>query len=245
MLSAGAQGFLDKLGLGNSSTNQKSSAASAAVAALPEGQVVDALKQALGKGVEHAIGQLGRDGGFLTNLSVKIPMPEKLHTVEKTLRAVKQDKLADDFIETMNHAAEQAVPVAASVFGDAIKGMSIADAKAVLAGTTNAATQYFRKTTETNLFEKFLPIVKSATDKAGVTSAYKSFMEKANEGAGAFGSFGKSLTQQQNVDVDSYVTHKALDGLFKLVADEEQRIRQNPAARTTELLQSVFGAIGK
>ena len=235
-----AASLLDALGFGNKSTNQTSTL----TAALSQDQVVAGLKEALGKGVQNAIAQLGHDGGFLTNISVKIPIPEKLRTVEKTLRALKQDKLADDFVNTMNHAAEQAVPEAASVFSEAIKGMSIEDAKNILAGTNNAATQYFRKATETNLFERFLPIVKKATDQTGVTSTYKRFMEKAS-GSNVFGGFGQSLLQGESVDVDGYVTNKALDGLFKMVADEEKRIRENPVARTTDLLQKVFGAVAK
>jgi hypothetical protein len=171
-------------------------------------------------------------------------MPEKLHMVENTLRVLKQDKLADEFVATMNHAAEQAVPEAAGVFGDAIKGMSIEDATAILMGTNNAATQYFRRTTETNLFAKFLPIVKRATDQTGVTATYKQLTEKAG-GANSFGSFGRSLLGTESLDVDAYVTNKALDGLFKMVAEEEKSIRENPAARTTALLQKVFGAATK
>jgi len=125
-----------------------------------------------------------------------------------------------------------------------IKGMSIEDAKAILTGTNNAATQYFRRTTQTNLYEKFLPIVKKATDQTGVTSTYKQLMEKA-QAANPFGSFGQSALGAESLDVDANVTNKALDGLFKMVAEEEQLIRQNPAARTTALLQKVFGAVGK
>ena len=227
-------GLLDALGL---KSNPPPS-----VSYLSQDQVVQGLKEALGKGVQVAISQLGHDNGFLTNLNVKIPMPEKLHTVDKTLRALGQEKLADDFVNTMNHAAEQAVPEAASVFGDAIKAMSIEDAKAILTGTNNAATEYFRRTTETNLFGKFLPIVKKATAQTGVTSAYKNVMQKA-EAANAFGSFGRSVLGSESVDVDAYVTNAALDGLFKMVAEEEKRIRENPAARTTALLQKVFGTV--
>jgi hypothetical protein len=237
-------GLLDKLGFGKKATNETSVLPAALTASLSQDQVVQGLKEALGKGVQQAVGRLGHDGGFLTNLNVKIPMPEKLRTVEKTLRVLKQDKLADEFVATMNHAAEQAVPEAAGVFGDAIKGMSIADAKAILTGTTNAATQYFRRTTETNLYAKFLPIVKQATDQAGVTSAYKQLMEKA-EAANSFGTFGRSLLGAESLDVDAYVTNKALDGLFAMVAEEETLIRQNPAARSTALLQKVFGAVSK
>ena len=237
-------GLLDALGFGKKGTNETAGLPAALPASLSQDQVIQGLKEALGKGVQQAVSQLGHEGGFLTNLAVKIPMPEKLRTVERTLRVLKQDQLTDEFVTTMNHAAEQAVPEAAGVFGDAIKGMSIEDAKAILVGTNNAATQYFRRTTETNLYAKFLPIVKRATDQTGVTSTYKQLMQKA-EGANSFGSFGRSLLGTENLDVDAYVTNKALDGLFKMVAEEEKRIRENPAARTTVLLQKVFGAAAK
>jgi hypothetical protein len=237
-----AAGLLDTLGFGTKSTNESSASPSLAVSSLSQDQIIGGLKEALGKGVQQAISQLGHQDGFLTNLNVKIPMPEKLHTVEKTLRVLQQEKLADDFVNTMNHAAEQAVPEAASVFADAVKSMSIEDAQAILTGPTNAATQYFRRTTETNLYTKFLPIVKKATDETGVTATYKSIMEKAAGGT-TFGSFGRSLLGEDAFDVDAYVTNKALDGLFKMVAEEESQIRQNPVARTSELLQQVFGAV--
>lgn len=219
----------------------------AIASALSQTDVVDGLKQALAKGVEQAVALLGRTNGFLTNLNVKIPLPEKLRTAEKTLRAVGQDKLADDFIASMNRAAEQAVPVAAGVFGDAIKQMTIADAKGILSGTNNAATQFFRRTTETNLYAKFYPIVQKATDQVGVTTQYKQMMAKVG-GSGGFlgGLFGsKSKGPMQAGDLDAYVTNKALDGLFLMVAEEEKRIREHPAARTTELLKKVFGSGGK
>jgi hypothetical protein len=237
-------GWLDALGLGKTGTNESASRAGALSSSLTQEQVAGGLKEALGKGVQQAVGRLGHEGGFLTNANVKIPMPEKLRTVEKTLRVLKQDKLADDFVATMNHAAEKAVPEAAGVFGDAIKGMSIEDAKSILTGTNTAATQYFRRTTETNLYARFLPIVKKATDQTGVTSSYKQLMEKA-EAANPFGSFGRSALGAESLDVDAYVTNKALDGLFKMVAEEEKSIRENPAARTTALLQRVFGAVKK
>jgi len=237
-------GLLDSLGFGKKGTNETTALPSVLTSSLSQDQMVQGLKEALGKGVQQAVSRLGHDGGFLTNLNVRIPMPEKLRAVEKTLRTLGQDKLADDFVNTMNHAAEQAVPEAAGVFGDAITGMSIEDAKAILTGTKDAATQYFRRTTETNLFERFLPIVKKATDQTGVTSAYKRVMEKANTG-NAFGSFGRSVLGSESMDVDAYVTNRALDGLFKMVAEEESRIRENPVARTSDLLQKVFGAVSK
>jgi len=222
-------------------TSTNSTAAS--VSALSQSQVVDGLKEALSKGVTNAVGALGHSGGFLTNLTVKIPMPGKLQSVEKGLRLAGQNQLADDFVASMNHAAEQAVPVAAGVFGDAIKQMSIADAKNILSGPDDAATQYFRKTTQTNLYTRFYPIVQKSTDQVGVTAKYKQMMGKfttANSLGGLFGS--SSPVKLDTADIDAYVTTKALDGLFKMVAAEEKNIRANPLTRTTDLLKTVFGA---
>jgi hypothetical protein len=218
------------------------------LASLSQDQMVQGLKDALAKGLQQAIARLGHDGGFLTNAGIKIPMPEKLQKVETALRAMKQEKLADEFVTTMNHAAEQAVPEAGSVFADALKQMTIEDAKSILSGPNDAATQYFQKTTLTNLYAKFYPIVQKATEKAGVTAAYKNLMEKANvgKGLGSFGSaLGSTLLGKDSVDIDAYVTNQAMDGLFKMVAEDERQIRQNPAARTTAMLQSVFGALKK
>ncbi len=219
------------------------------LASLSQDQVVRGLQEALAKGLQQAVARLGHDGGFLTNLNVKIPMPEKLQKVETTLRAMKQDKLADDFVATMNHAAEQAVPEAGAVFADALKQMTIQDATSILTSTNDAATQYFRNATQTNLYARFYPIVQKATQATGVTAAYKSLMEKANVGGitqklgGLGSSLGGALLDKDSIDLDAYVTNKAMDGLFKMVAEEEKQIRQNPVARTTDLLQKVFGAL--
>lgn len=218
------------------------------LAGLSQDQMVKGLEDALAKALQQAIVRLGHDGGFLTNLNVKIPMPEKLQKVENVLRAMKQDKLADEFVTTMNHAAEQAVPEAGIVFGNALKQMTIQDAKSILSGPNDAATQYFQKMTQTNLYAKFYPIVQKATEKTGVTAAYKTFVEKANvsQGLGSFGNLvSSSLLGKDSLDIDAYVTTKAMEGLFKMVAQEEQQIRQNPVARTTDLLQKVFGALRK
>jgi Protein of unknown function (DUF4197) len=226
-------------------TNQAAVSASG-VAGLSQDQMIAGLKEALGKGMQTAIAKLGRNDGFLTNLNVKIPLPGKLKSVEKALRAVKQEKLADDFVNTMNHAAEQSVPEAASVFSDSIQQMSISDAKNILTGTNNAATEYFRRTTQTNLYAKFLPIVKTATDKVGVTAAYKKMMSKAalsSQVSGLLGSTG--LVKPEDMDIDAYVTQKAMDGLFTMVAAEEKQIRENPVARTTDVLKKVFDAVAK
>ena len=238
-------GWLDALGLGKTSTNAP---AATALSALSQDQMVGGLREALGKGLQHAITTIGHDGGFLTNLNVKIQLPEKLQPVEKTLRALKQDKLADDFVTTMNHAAEQAVPEAASVFGDAVKHMTIDDAKSILTGQPDAATQFFRRTTQTNLYARFLPIVQQATARAGVTAAYKTMMAKVSGGGalgGTLSGLAGSYLGADALDVDAYVTNRTLDGLFKMVAEEEKSIRENPVARTTDLMQKVFSAVGK
>ena len=170
-------------------------------------------------------------------------MPAKLQSVEKGLRLAGQGELVDGFITSMNRAGEQAVPAAASVFGDSIRQMSIADAKSILSGPNDAATQFFRRTTQTNLHAKFYPLVQKATDEVGVTARYKQMMGKftnADSLGGLFG--GKSPAKFDAADIDSYVTDKAMDGLFKVVAEEEKNIRANPAERTTQLLQQVFGA---
>ncbi len=226
-----------------SSTN--SSKTSAALNGLSQDQLVGGLKQALSNGLQHAVGSLGHPDGFLTNLDVKIPMPTRLSVVEKTLKSLKQEKLADNFVTSMNRAAEQAVPEAAAVFADAVRQMSIDDAKAILTGPNDAATQYFRRTTSTNLFQRFHPIVQKATASAGVTSTYKKMTAAAGNSSNSYMKSLGGLMGSDAMDVDSYVTNKALDGLFKMVAEEEAKIRANPSARTTDLLQKVFSAAQK
>ena len=238
---AHAGGWLERLGFGTSKSTNPPAAAGIG-GALTQDQMVGGLKEALAKGVQHAITNLGRSDGFLNDPNVKIPMPESLQKVEKTLGTLRQDKLADEFVTTMNRAAEQAVPEAAAVLGDAVKQMSIADARSILTGTNDAATQYFRRTSETNLHTRFLPIVKMATEQAGVTSAYKRMTDRAG---GGLGGLGASLLGKEAPNLDDYVTRKALDGLFVKIAEQEKMIRENPVARTSDLLQKVFGAVGK
>lgn len=196
-------------------------------------QIAAGLKEALAKGTDQAVRKLGSTNGFLTNAVVKIPMPAEMKQVEAALRKLKQDHLADEFVTTMNRAAEKAVPLAAPVFADAVKQMSIADAKAILNGPKDAATQYFSRVTRENLMKQFQPLVKQATDQVGLTASYKQLTDRAK----VLSPFMKT----QAVDLDGYVTNKALDGLFLMVAQEEEKIRQDPAARTTDLLKKVFG----
>lgn len=203
-------------------------------------QLSQALKEALAKGVSTAVTNLGQPGGFLENPEVKIPIPEKLRSVEKTLRALKQDQYADEFVATMNRAAEKAVPEALPIFTDALKAMTIDDAKKLLTGGDDSATQFFKTRGEKRIQEKMLPVVKEATEKAGVTAAYKNLLDQAS---GASGFFSRFKINTSSLDLDNYVAEKASDGLFKMVAEEEKRIRENPAARSTELLEKVFGVL--
>ncbi len=191
------------------------------------------LQEVLLNGTLSAVKSLGRDGGFLKNLRVKIPMPKSFQPVEKTLRFVGQGRVADDFIAAMNHAAEKAVPVAVDVFKDSIRQMTFNDAKNIIRGPDDAATQFFRRTSERRLTEKFLPIVRKFTEQVGVTAQYKKMVEQSGPLA--------RLTGREAVDIDEYVTQKALDGLFLLIADEERRIRRDPLARTSDLLRIIFG----
>ena len=228
-------GLLDLFGLGKKKAASQPPALVGAV--LSQDQMIGGLKEALGKGIEHAVASLGKEDGFLKDRSVKIPLPDSLKRVESSLRLLRQDRLADEFVTTMNRAAEKAVPEAAAVLGDAVRQMTLTDAVAILNSTNNAATQFFRRTSETNLYTRFLPIVQKATEQVGVTSAYKNLLGKA--------SFAGSFLGPDAGNLDGYVTRKALDGLFVKIAEEEQRIRENPVARTTDLLQKVFGAFQK
>ena len=204
------------------------------ISALTNDEVIAGLKEALLKGTGVAVSLLGKKDGFLANPQVRIPMPESLATVEKSLRSVGQDKLADTFIETMNRAAEQAVPAATDVFRDSVRAMTVNDAKNILSGPDDAATQYFRRTGGETLKQKFLPIVKNATEDVHLTSTYKNLVGKLGPVSG--------LIDTSSLDLDSYVTDKALDGLFLIVAREEKKIRDNPVERTSEILKKVFAA---
>lgn len=202
--------------------------------ALGADQIAAGLKEALAKGTEQAVRKLGATNGYLGDALVKIPMPAELKQVDATLRKLKQDHLADEFITTMNRAAEQAVPLAAPVFAEAVKQMTIADAQAILNGPKDAATQYFSRVTRETLLKKFQPLVKQTTDQVGLTAAYKQMTDRAK--------FLSPFTKTKVMDLDGYVTDKALDGLFVMIAQEEAKIRENPAARTTDLLKKVFGS---
>ncbi len=200
---------------------------------LSNSEVASGLKEALANGVEAAINRLGQTDGFLSDELVRIAMPDSLKTIESIARKTGQGHYVDEFITTLNRAAEQAVPEASAILGDSIRDMSVGDAKSILNGSDDAATQYFRKSSEAQLEEKFRPVVERATNSAGVTSAYKSLLGQAG---GMLGGFFNT----DSLDLDRYVTDRAMDGLFKYIAIQEKQIRENPTARTTDLLKKVF-----
>jgi hypothetical protein len=201
--------------------------------ALSESDIVAGLKEALTVGAGAATRELGRPDGFLGNVRVRIPVPEKLRPVDSALRKMKQSRIADQFVESLNRAAEQAVPAAFSIMADAVKAMSISDARGVLTGPPDSATRYLKRTSHERLRLAFLPLVQKATAETGVSGAYKNLMSRA-------GPLSK-LAGAEAQDLDGYVAAKALDGLYLLVADEEKKIREDPQARVTDILKKVFG----
>lgn len=205
---------------------------------LTQQEIIAGLKAALDKGVDHAVAQLGRDGGFFQNVEVRIPVPESLQPVERALRTVGQGALVDEFQLAINRAAEKAVPEAVSVLVNSIRQMTFADAEQILRGHETAATDFFRRTSQTSLSERFLPIVREATARTGVTAAYKRMTENPLAAVAA-----QAVLGRQSVDLDAYVTNRALDGLFLKIAEQERLIRENPAERTTEILRKVFGSV--
>lgn len=210
-----------------------SGATSSGASSLSVEETVQGLKAALDKAVDATVSRLGQTGGFLDNPEVRIPVPESLSRVETALRAVGKGELADEFVASMNHAAEAAVPGTKDIFVKAIKDMSFDDAKSILQGGETAATEYFERATRTDLAALVRPIVSESTDEVGVTRRYKAMMSSAKmAGVGS-----------ENLDLDTYVTGSTLDGLFKIMGDEERKIRENPAARTTEILKKVFGSL--
>jgi len=201
------------------------------VAADPDSQA-QAVRQALSQSAEIAVNQLGRADGYWANPQVRISLPESLRRVEKTLRHYGLERYAEDFAESLNRAAEAAVPAAKPVLLTAIRDISLSDAAGIVRGDEDAATQYFRSHTDAALYERLKPIVAEATARANVTAAYKRFMKKAT--------FLDKAVDPGHLDLDAYVTRAALNGLYLQMAEEERRIRRNPLARTTDLLKKVF-----
>ena len=198
---------------------------------LSEVKIADGLKQALQVASEKSVRLTGRPNGYFGNAAIKILMPEKLQSVEQGLRMVGYGPQVDQFVLSMNRAAEQAAPAAKQIFVDAITSMSFDDAKQILAGGDIAATEFFKAKTTDRLTAAFKPVVDKTMAQTGVVQKYHALL-------GRFDSI--PFTKSQVFDIDGYVTNKALDGLFHVVGEQEKLIRTNPTARTTELLKEVF-----
>jgi hypothetical protein len=189
------------------------------------------LKEALHKGVTEQVTKLTATDGFYRNEAVKILMPDELQKVDKTLRQMGMAKLADEGILALNRAAEDAVGEATPVFVEAIKSMSITDAKSILTGSDNAATSYLQTKTTASLYTKFQPVVQKSIGKVGADVIWNSIISKYNN---------LPLVSKVNPDITDYVTNKALDGVFTMIAVEEKEIRTNLNARSSDLLRKVF-----
>jgi hypothetical protein len=195
---------------------------------------VAGLKAALGQGAERAVAQLGATDGFLGNPSVRIPLPPALRTGEKAFKLLGLDDEAKELVTAMNRAAEAAVPEARTLLVDSVKQMSFDDARQILTGGDDAATQYFRRTSYDKLAARFLPVVKQTTDRSDLSRKY-------NEFAGQAAQLG--VIDARDAKVEDYVTRKALDGLFTMIAEEEKAIRKDPLGQSSKLLRNVFGAL--
>ncbi len=192
------------------------------------------LKETLTQGAGKAVAMLGKQDGFLGNPKVKIPLPESVQKVEGLMRGLGMGKQADELVNAMNRAAEAAVPQAKALLVNSIKQMSVQDAKGILSGGEDSATQYFRRTTSGPLAEKFKPVVRNAMAKVKLA-------EKYDQLAGKAAKFG--LVREQDAQLENYVTQKTLDGLYLMIAEEEKAIRKDPAGAAGKLAQKVFGAI--
>jgi len=219
-------------------------------------KVIEGLKEALNVGITEAVKIVGVEDGYFKNLGIKILLPEKLKKTDETIRGLGGDAISDMLIEKMNRAAEQAAPQAQEIFMGAIKEMKFDDAMKIYSGENNAATAYLEEHTSDSLKKSFYPIVKSTMDEVGALKTYDEYVGKLSSGTlGQVGSFLKSTPLAKSgpvseitdidLDINKYVTGKALDGLFKTVADQETKIRENPEARVTDLLKDVFGKLFK
>lgn len=195
-------------------------------------QISSGLKEALSLGVNEGVKKLGVTDGFLKNEAVKILMPEKLRKIDTTLRSIGLGSLADQGVKLLNRAAEDAVTEAAPIFTNAITSMTITDAKNILLGSDNAATNYLQGKTQSQLFTAFQPKVKASLGRVGADKVWSNLISKYNTFTG----------QSVTTDLNAYVTTETINGVFKMVAEKESGIRNTPAMRTTSILKKVFGA---
>jgi len=199
---------------------------------LTNDEVIRGLKEALNVGTNNSTSAASKVDGFYKNPLILIPFPAEAEKVKKTAVNFGMQKQVDEFVMTLNRAAEEASKEAAPVFLEAIKGMSISDGFSILKGSDSAATQYLQDKTTNSLSVKFIPIIKKAIDKVEVTKYWNPLITTYNKVPGV---------EKQNPDLEKYVTTKAMEGLFKLIAKEEKKIRTDPLAQVTDLLKKVFG----
>jgi len=198
---------------------------------LSNDKIISGLKEALEVGTENTVNLTGNTDGYLKNEAIKILLPDKLQSMDKALRLVGFGPQLDEFVVSMNRAAEQAAPLAKPIFKEAVTKMTFEDGKTILSGGDTAATDYFKEKTKGKLTEAFKPKVAQAMDQVGVVAQYKTLV-------GQYTSL--PFVNAEQFDLDNYVVGKSLDGLFYTLAQEEQKIRTNPAARVTDLLKEVF-----
>ena len=210
------------------------SAQAVSIAELSQQDTGTALKQALDQGIAMAVAELGKPGGFNNNPEVRIELPGNLAKVASSMKMMGMGSQVEQLEDSMNQAAELAVPQAKALLTNAVKNMTVQDAKSILAGPEDAATQYLDQSSREQLRKSFLPIVKQATDKVGLAKQYNAF-------AGQAASLG--VIQSKDANIENYVTEQTLDGLFEMIAREESNIRQNPADAASKLAKTVFGAL--
>jgi hypothetical protein len=198
---------------------------------LSDQTIASGLKEALQVGTGNAVALTGRPDGYFRNETIKILMPPKLRTVERGLRTAGLGRQVDDFIQSMNRAAERSAPLAKDIFWNAIRDMSFDDARHILGGGDTAATEYFRGKTSDELTVAFRPIVEQAMSEVGASRRWDELMRRARS---------VPFVRAQALDINAYVVTQALDGLFHVLSEEERKIRTHPAARVTSLLKEVF-----
>lgn len=193
-----------------------------------------ALRAALEQGSVKAVGKLGRAGGFLDDPKVRIPLPDGLRQAESLLRAVGRGRELDELVTSMNRAAEQAVPYAKDLLVAAVKSMSVADAKGILAGGDDSVTRFFKSKTQAPLTERFLPVVSQQVSRLGLTKRYNSLAGQASK---------LGLMKERDATVERYVTTRALDALYLMIGEEERAIRRDPVGSGSKVIERVFGAM--
>lgn len=215
-------------------TTTQTSTTKSAVNSLTTAEMNGGLKEALTKGAEAAVAQLGKENGFWADPKLRIPLPENLRKVSKIMKSLGMGKQVDALELGMNRAAEAAMPEAKNLLVGAVKDMNVQDAKGILTGGDTAATDFFRKKTESALSEKFLPIVKGTTDKVGLAQTYNTY-------AGTAARFGAIKSDQATIE--SYVTKQGLDRLYKVIGEQEKAFRANPLQSGSDLIKKVFGSL--